>query len=67
LRLFLRKSKFKETALALRAGFAAASLLGVVTTFGTPLWVAAVLILVALAGWLAAAEGLPLLRKSARD
>jgi len=52
--------------LALRAGFAAASLLGVVTTFATPLWVAAVLILVALAGWLAAVEGLPSLRRSAR-
>jgi hypothetical protein len=67
LRLFLRKTRFKETALALRAGFAAASLLGVVTTFGTPLWVAAVLILVALAGWLVAVECVPSLRRSARS
>lgn len=34
--------------MALRTGFAAASLLGVVTTFGTPLWVATVVILIAL-------------------
>jgi ABC-type spermidine/putrescine transport system permease subunit I len=52
--------------MALRAGFAAASLLGVVTTFGTTLWVAAVLTLVALALGLAAAEGVPRLRRSAR-
>jgi hypothetical protein len=64
LRLFLRKID-KETAMALRAGFAVASLLGVVTTFGTTLWVAAVLALVALALGLAAAEGLPRLRRTA--
>ena len=52
--------------MALRAGFAAASLLGVVTTFGTTLWVAAVFILVALVFGLAAAEGLPGLRRRAR-
>jgi hypothetical protein len=52
--------------MALRAGFAAASLLGVVTTFGTTLWVAAVLTLVALALGLAAAESVPRLRRSAR-
>jgi len=34
--------------MALRAGFAAASLLGVVTTFGTPLWILTVLMLVGL-------------------
>jgi hypothetical protein len=50
--------------MALRAGFAVASLLGVVTTFGTTLWVA-VLALVALAVGLAAAEGLPRLRRTA--
>ena len=51
--------------MALRAGFAVASLLGVVTTFGTTLWVAAVLALVAVALGLAAAEGLPRLRRTA--
>jgi ABC-type spermidine/putrescine transport system permease subunit I len=45
--------------MALRAGFAAASLLGVVTTFGTTLWVATVLTLVALVVGLVAAETLP--------
>jgi hypothetical protein len=50
--------------MALRAGFAAASLLGVVTTFGTTLWIAAVLGLVALVGVLVAAELLPRLRAS---
>jgi len=53
--------------MALRAGFALASLLGVVTTFGTTLWVLAVLILVALALGVAAAERLPRLRRSARS
>jgi hypothetical protein len=53
--------------MALRAGFAVASLLGIVTTFGTALWVAAVLILVALGLGLAAAEGVPRLRRSARS
>jgi hypothetical protein len=51
--------------MALRAGFAAASLLGVVTAFGETLWVVAVLILVALGLGLAAAEGLPRLRRGA--
>jgi hypothetical protein len=50
--------------MALRAGFAAASLLGVVTTFGTTLWVAAVLVLVALVGALVAVEVLPRMRAS---
>jgi hypothetical protein len=45
--------------MALRAGFAAASLLGVVTTFGTTLWVATVVLLIALAGGLLALEVLP--------
>jgi Flp pilus assembly protein TadB len=65
LRLFLRRFEPKETAkMALRAGFAAASLLGVVTTFGTTLWVAAVLVLVALVGALVAVELLPRMRAS---
>jgi type IV secretory pathway TrbD component len=50
--------------MAVRAGFAVASLLGVVTTFGTTLWVGAVFTLVMLAVGLAAAEGLPRLRRS---
>jgi hypothetical protein len=45
--------------MALRAGFAAASLLGVVTTFGTPLWITSVLALVALVGALVALELAP--------
>jgi zinc transporter ZupT len=45
--------------LALRAGFAAAALLGVFTTFGTTLWIATVVMLVALVGGLVAAETLP--------
>jgi hypothetical protein len=54
--------------MALRAGFAFASLLGVVTTFGTTLWLVAVLALVALALWLAATEGrLPRLRRGTRS
>ena len=51
--------------MTLRAGFAAASLLGVVTTFGTTLWVVAVFILAALVFGLAATEGLPGLRRVA--
>ena len=47
--------------MALRAGFAAASLLGVVTTFGTTLWITAVLALVVA---LVAVELLPRLRAS---
>jgi hypothetical protein len=42
--------------MALRAGFAAASLLGVVTTFGTTLWLGSVMMLVALFGVLVAVE-----------
>jgi hypothetical protein len=57
LRLFLRRIEPKETAkMALRAGFAAASLLGVVTTFGTTLWLGSVMMLVALFGVLVAVE-----------
>jgi zinc transporter ZupT len=50
--------------MALRARYAAASLLGVVTTFGTTLWVAAVVALAALVGGLVGAELLPRLRAS---
>ncbi|HEY6150597.1 MAG TPA: hypothetical protein VIW19_08765 [Gaiellaceae bacterium] len=50
--------------MALRAGFAAASLLGVVTTFGTTLWITAVLALAALVVALVAVELLPRLRAS---
>ena len=53
--------------MALRAGFATASLLGVVTTFGTTLWLAAVLTLVALVVALAATETLPRLGSSDRS
>lgn len=42
--------------MALRAGFAAASLLGIVTTFGTTLWLGSVMMLVALFGVLVAVE-----------
>lgn len=45
--------------MALRAGFAAASLLGVVTTFGTPLWIVTVLMLVALVATLVTLERKP--------
>jgi hypothetical protein len=50
--------------MALRAGFAAASLLGVVTTFGTTLWVGAVMALFGLAGTLAALELGPRMREN---
>lgn len=50
--------------MAFRAGFAAASLLGVVTTFGTTLWLATVLVLVALVGTLVTVEVLPGTRRS---
>lgn len=56
LRLFLRDSTKGDSQMALRAGFAAASLLGVVTTFGTTLWIATVLILVGLVSTLVALE-----------
>ena len=45
--------------MAIRAGFAGAALLGVVTTFGTGLWLAAVLVLVGLVVGLVAVEALP--------
>jgi hypothetical protein len=53
--------------MALRAGFAAAALLGVVTTFGTALWVGVVLILVGLVVGLGVAEGFPRPRRGARS
>jgi type IV secretory pathway TrbD component len=49
--------------MALRAGFAAAALLGVVTTFGTGLWLAAVLVLFGLVVGLVAVEALPGMRR----
>jgi hypothetical protein len=49
--------------MALRIGFAAASILGVVTTFGTRLWLTAVVLLVGLVLGLLAAEMLPLVRR----
>jgi hypothetical protein len=45
--------------MATRAGFAAASLLGVVTTFGTTLWITTVAVLVALAASLVVLELVP--------
>jgi hypothetical protein len=54
----------KGDSLALRAGFAAASLLGVVTSFGTTLWVASVVVLAGLVVGLVAAEVLPRARDS---
>ena len=45
--------------MAIRAGFAAAALLGVVTTFGTTLWIAAVAVLFALVGVLVTLELVP--------
>ncbi len=50
--------------MALRAGFAAASLLGVMTTFGTTLWVTTVLMLALLVGTLVALELTPRTRGS---
>jgi hypothetical protein len=49
--------------MAIRAGFAAAALLGVVTTFGTALWFTAVLVLFGLVIGLVAVEALPSLRR----
>jgi len=49
--------------MAIRAGFAAAALLGVVTTFGTGLWLAAVVVLLGLIVGLLTAEALPSLRR----
>lgn len=49
--------------MAFRIGFAAASALGVVTTFGTGLWVAAVVLLLGLIAWLLVAETFPALRR----
>jgi hypothetical protein len=48
--------------MALRAGFAAASVLGVVTTFGTTLWIGTVLLLIGLVGALVALELAPRVR-----
>lgn len=45
--------------MALRAGFAAASVLGVVTTFGTNLWAAAVAMLILLVASLLTLELVP--------
>lgn len=60
LRLFLRVTQPKgDSQMALRAGFAAASLLGVVTTFGTALWVASVGMLVGLVAALVLLELAP--------
>jgi hypothetical protein len=49
--------------MAIRAGFAAAALLGVVTNLGTGLWLAAVLVLFGLVVGLVAVEALPSLRR----
>lgn len=49
--------------MALRAGFAAASVLGVVTTFGTALWAAAVTVLVMLVASLLMLELVPRARE----
>jgi hypothetical protein len=49
--------------MALRAGFAAASLLGVVTTFGTTLWAAAVAMLIMLVASLLMLELVPRMRQ----
>jgi hypothetical protein len=52
--------------MAFRAGFAAASLLGVVTTFGTNLWFTVVAALVVLVLALVVTEMLPRLRADQR-
>jgi hypothetical protein len=49
--------------MALRAGFAAASVLGVVTTFGTTLWAAAVVMLILLVASLLTLELVPRIRQ----
>jgi hypothetical protein len=49
--------------MAIRAGFAAAALFGVVTTFGTGLWLAAVVLLLGLVAGLVAVEALPTIRR----
>jgi hypothetical protein len=49
--------------MAIRAGFAAAALLGAVTNLGTGLWLAAVLVLFGLVAGLVAVEALPSLRR----
>jgi hypothetical protein len=49
--------------MALRAGFAAASVLGVVTTFGTTLWTVAVVMLVLLVASLLTLELAPRIRR----
>jgi hypothetical protein len=50
--------------MALRAGIAAASLLGVVTTLGTTLWVGTVIVLFVLVAALVALEVRPRLDRS---
>jgi hypothetical protein len=49
--------------MAIRAGFAAAALLGVVTNFGTGLWLAVVLVLLGLVVGLVVVEAAPSLRR----
>ena len=49
--------------MAFRIGFAAASALGVVTSFGTGLWLAAVMLLFGLIAWLLVVEAVPALRR----
>jgi hypothetical protein len=51
--------------MALRAGFAAASLLGVVTTFGTGLWFATIGLLLAFIAVFVIVEAHPRLRGNA--
>jgi hypothetical protein len=53
--------------MALRAGFASASFLGVVTTFGTTLWVVAVSTLGLFVLGLALVEAVPRLRHGSRS
>jgi hypothetical protein len=52
--------------MALRAGFASASFLGVVTTFGTTLWIAAVSMLGLFVLGLTVVEAVPRLRHGSR-
>ena len=62
LRLFLEFEK-GDSQMALRAGFAAAGVLGVVTTFGTALWAVAVVMLVLLVASLLTLELAPRIRR----
>ena len=63
LRLFLGFEKRETAKMALRAGFATASVLGVVTTFGTTLWVVAVTMLILLVASLLVLELSPRIRR----